>query len=373
MLFFVTEDWYFHSHRLPLAQAALAAGYQVVLVTRVRRHGELISSCGITVIPLELARSGINPLRELTLLGKLLAIYRRERPDIVHHVAMKPVLYGTLVARLVGVPMVVNALAGLGFLFSSRHLIARLLAPLVKQALRLLAGGNSHIIVQNPDDMRLLLNLTKVPAERVYLLSGVGVDLHTFRPVYPPPIVTVAGPIVLFSARFIWDKGLMELVQAINVIRSSGVAVRCVLVGAPDLGNPAAVPEAQVQGWVAKGLVEWWGFRDDMPTVLQQSHIVCLPSYYGEGLPKALAEAAACGLPIVTTDIPGCREVVQDGHNGLLVPVRNPQALADALITLLRDPQRRLAYGQASRTLAEARFGSTTIIAATLAIYQKLH
>jgi len=369
LLFFVTEDWYFCSHRLPLAQAARAAGYEVALLTRVRRHGESIRAQGIRVIPLELSRRCLNPLRELALIGRLYAIYRRERPDILHQVAMKPVLYGSLAAHLAGVPGIVNALAGLGFLFSSERLQARLLRPLVRLALRGLLGG-SRVILQNPDDARLVGDLAHLPPRQLHLIRGAGVDLVAFQPAPPPP-ETPAGPVIMLPARLLWDKGVGELVEAAGRLRARGIAARCVLVGAPDPDNPAAVPEGRIRAWVEAGLIEWWGPREDMPATLQQSHIVCLPSYR-EGLPKVLAEAAACGRPIVTSDAPGCREVVRHGENGLLVPVRDAAALTEALATLIQDPDLRSGYGRAGRRRAEAEFGSGQVIAATLAIYRTL-
>lgn len=369
LLFFVTEDWYFCSHRLPLAQAAQAAGYEVALITRIRDQGESIRAQGIRVISLELSRRGLNPLRELALIVRLYAIYRRERPDILHQVAMKPVLYGSLVARLAGAPRIVNALAGLGFLFSSQRLQARLLRPFVRLALRGLLD-DTQVIVQNPDDARLLNELARLTPQQVQIIRGSGVDLTSFRPT-PPPSESPAGPVIMLPARLLWDKGVGELVEAAKRLRARKIAARCVLVGMPDPDNPTAVPEERIHAWVQAGFIEWWGHQDDMPTTLSQSHIVCLPSYR-EGLPKVLAEAAACGRPIVTSDAPGCREVVRHGENGLLVPIGDANALAEALVTLIRNPELRAAYGSAGRQRAEAEFGNAKVIAATLALYQRL-
>lgn len=368
LLFFVTEDWYFCSHRLPLAQAAIAAGYRVTLVTRVRKYGEQIRRSDIQLIPLEINRRSLNPLRELFLIIKLLIIYRRERPDIVHHVAMKPVVYGTMVAYLTGIAGVVNALAGLGFLFTSRQLLARILKPIMQIALRWLLNGANQIIVQNPDDLQLLCDRMGIAKSKVHLIYGAGVDLNVFSFV-PIPKPAPTNPIILLPARLLWDKGVGEFVAAASILRNWGLIVRCVLVGIPDLGNPAAVPEATIHTWVQSGVIEWWGYRADMPAVIQQCNIVCLPSYYGEGLPKVLAEAAACGRPIVTTDTPGCREVVEQGVNGLLVPIQDAIALANALAELVHNPELQVVYGQAGRELAMAKFGSEKIIAATLKVY----
>ncbi len=367
LLFFVTEDWYFCSHRLPLALAARDAGYEVVVVTRVDRHGELIESRGLRLIPIQLNRQGINPIKDLALIAWLYRIYRREHPDIVHHVAMKPVLYGSLVARLARVPEMVNALAGMGFLFSSRTTKARLLQPLVRFAFRLLLGGaNSRVILQNPDDVRLLTRAARLDPERVHLIRGSGVDLKHFHPEPELP----GPPVVMLPSRLLWDKGVGEFVNAARILRDAGSEARFVLVGKPDSGNPAAVPQRQLEQWIAEGLVEWWGHSDEMAATLPQSHIVCLPSYR-EGLPKVLLEAAACGRPVVTTDAPGCREVVRERENGLLVAVKDSAGLAQALRQLIEDPAARARYGRAGRALAQAHFGIERITMETLAVWER--
>ncbi len=365
LLFFVTEDWYFCSHRLPLAVAARDAGFEVVVVTRVDRHGDLIQSRGLRLIPIRLNRQGINPIDDLVLIARLYRIYRRERPHIVHHVAMKPVLYGSLAAWLGRVPAVINALAGMGFLFSSRNAKARLLQPLVRLALRLLlGGGNSRVILQNPDDVRLMTRAAGLDPQCIHLIRGSGVNLEQFHPRPEPP----GPPVVMLPSRLLWDKGVGEFVSAARILRNEGTEARFVLVGKPDPGNPASVPKRQLAQWIAQGLVEWWGHSDEMAMTLAQSHIVCLPSYR-EGLPKVLLEAAASGRPVVTTDAPGCREVVQDRENGLLVAIKDSADLAHALRQLIQDPADRARYGRAGRARAEAHFGIDQITAETLAVY----
>lgn len=366
LLFFVTEDWYFCSHRLPLALAAQSAGYDVTVVTQIARHGDLIRSHGLKLVPIRLSRQGTNPLQDLALIARLCRIYRRARPDIVHQVAIKPVLYGSLAARLAGVPGVVNAPAGLGFLFSSRRLKARILRPFVRLAFRVLLGGrHSRVIVQNPDDARLLTRAARLDASRVHLVRGSGVDLERFRPQPERP----GKPVVMLPSRLLWDKGVGEFVAAAQRLRSEGIEARFVLVGEPDPGNPAAVPEAHINQWVANGDVEWWGHSADMPATLALSHVVCLPSYR-EGLPKVLLEAAACARPIVTSDAPGCREIVRNGENGLLVPVKAVPGLADALKRLILDSGLRQAFGTRCREIAAAEFGLERVIRSTLAVYR---
>lgn len=363
LLFLVTEDWYFVSHRLPLAVAAREAGYAVSVATRVRRHGDVIRAAGVRLIPFENSRSSLNPFGELWTLLRLIALWLRERPDVAHHVAMKPVLYGSLAARIAGTPRVINALAGMGWLFSSGHGLARALKPLVRGALRV-ALRSGTVLVQNPDDASLLAAMG-VPAARIRRIAGSGVDLTSFSP-RPEPDGT---PVVLLCARLLWNKGVGEFVDAARLLRDRKIAVRFVLAGEPDRANPAAVPRERIEAWVAQGLVEYAGWVEDMPRLLAGSSVVCLPSYYGEGIPKALIEAAACGRAIVTTDTPGCREAVHAGDNGLLVPPRDPAALAEALTRLLGDPPLRRRMGARGRARAEQEFGADYVIGQTLALY----
>jgi glycosyltransferase involved in cell wall biosynthesis len=363
LLFLVTEDWYFVSHRLALAVAAREAGYAVSVATRVRRHGEAIRAAGLRLIPFENSRSGLNPFGELWTLLRVIALSLRERPDVAHHVAMKPVLYGSLAARIAGTPRVVNALAGMGWLFSSGHGLARALKPLVRCALRL-ALRSGTVLVQNPDDAACLAGMG-VPAERIRRIAGSGVDLRRFSP-QPEPGGT---PMVLLSARLLWNKGVGEFVDAARLLRQRHIAARFVLAGEPDLANPSAVPRERINAWVSEGVVEYPGWVEDMPRLIAASAVVCLPSYYGEGIPKALTEAAACGRAIVTTDTPGCREAVHAGDNGLLVPPRDVPALADALARLLSDPALRREMGARGRARAEREFGADDVISQTLALY----
>lgn len=365
LLFVVTEDWYFVSHRLPLALAAQKAGFDVVVATREGEHGERIRAEGIRLIPCHLSRRRGNPLQEIAMLARL---YRRERPDIVHHVALKPVLYGALAAKIAAVPHVVNAVAGLGWLFTSNTLAVKALRPAFCRLLVWLLGASSSCtIVQNPDDFGLLTQ-KGVPEDRLRLIRGAGVDTEVFAPPSQLPSEPVT---VVFAARMLLDKGVREFVEAAHVLTDAGVKARFVLVGDPDPGNPASVPDTSLRAWHGQHGIEWWGRREDMPAVLQLGHIACLPSYR-EGLPKVLLEAAACGLPLVTTDAPGCRDVVHDGDNGFLVPIRNAQALALALARLIEDAALRATMGRRAREIVLAEFSQERIIKETLAVYLEL-
>lgn len=364
LLFVVTEDWYFVSHRLPLAIAASQAGFNVLVATRARQHADIIQKAGIRLIPFEMSRRAGNPLREL--MG-LVLLYRRERPNIVHHVALKPVLYGSISACLGGFPAQVNAVAGLGWLFISRGWLARFVSPAIRWLLaRLLSVPRCRVIVQNPDDAELLRK-AGVPESNLRMVRGAGVDIVAFSPGEEPP-----EPLcVMMATRMLWDKGVGEFVEAARSLKQSESKVRFVLVGDPDMDNPASVPEATLKAWQKENVVEWVGHCDDMAAIFKTAHVVCLPSYR-EGLPKVLIEAAACGKPIVTTDVPGCREVVCDGENGFLVPVRDSNALSAALGRLIENPELRHQMGKRSREIALTEFSSERVITQTLNIYKEL-
>lgn len=370
LLFVVTEDWYFLSHRLVVAVAARRAGYDVAVATRVDRGSAQITNAGLRLIPLRhWSRRSRNPWTELRAIAELADIYRRERPDLIHHVALKPVIYGGLAARITRMPRSINALAGLGFVFSSTSLRARCLRPLVHALLRFsLAPERSAVILQNPDDRELLIARGVVAPGRVRMIRGAGVDVTVFvaQPAAQGP------PLVLFASRMLWDKGVGDFVRMAQRLRAEGSDARFVLVGDSDTGNPGAVPTAQLQAWHRSGLVEWWGKRDDMPSVFAQSAIVCLPSTYGEGIPKVLIEAAASARPIVTYDVPGCREIVRHGENGLLVARGAVGELADAVRRLLASPQQRHAMGAKGRAIVLKEFAEEIVVEQTLDVYLEM-
>lgn len=368
ILYLVAEDWFFCTHVIERAAAAHAAGHEVAVMTRLDRHGEVIAAHGLRVIPWGFDRRSVNPLRELRSVAQVARVYREQRPDLVHHFALKPVLYGSLAARCAKVRAVVNAPVGMGYVFSSDDLRARLLRLPMRLALRLLVNPRgSRVVFENPDDRDAMIAAGWVRAADAALIRGAGVDLATFDAAPEPEGV----PIVALTARMLRDKGIGEFVEAARILRREGVPARFILAGAPDPGNRAAIPEETLRAWAAEGAVEYLGFQADVPALLRQSAIVCLPSYR-EGLPKALLEALAAARPIVTTDVPGCRETVIPGVNGLLVPTRDPSALAAALGALLRDPARRKTMGAAGRRLAETEFSNARVVAETLRVYRDL-
>ncbi|EDM29033.1 alpha-D-QuiNAc alpha-1,3-galactosyltransferase [Lentisphaera araneosa HTCC2155] len=366
ILYFITEDWVFCSHRLPLAVAAKKAGYDVAVVTNVKAHGERIQKAGIRVIPYNLDRGSMNPFKAVSLILQLTKIYRLEKPDLVHQVAIKPILLGTIAARLAGVPHVVNAITGMGYIFTSQELKARLLRPFINFAFKfLLNDKNSKLIMQNQDDISSLIENKVISKDRTVLIRGAGVNIKEFDYTLE---AAEQPPIIVLPARMLRDKGVVEFVSAVRILKERGIAARFALVGDVDYQNPAAISEHEMDHWVNSNLVEWWGRRDDMPKVLEKSHIVCLPSYR-EGLPKALLEAASCGRAIVTTDVVGCREIVRDGENGLLVPLFSTVELADALHTLIEDPKLRQRMGKQGRKIVKNEFTIERVIKETLLVY----
>ena len=368
LLFTVGDDEFFCSHRMPVARAARDAGFAVAVACPVAAHGDTIRAEGIRVLPIPMKRGRISPLADLRTLAALRRLYRAERPDIVHHVAMKPVLYGAAAARLAGAPVAVAALTGLGYVFSSGDIQARLLRPLLSRGLRwALNGRRSTCLTQNPDDAAFVAGLGVDP-RRIAVIPGSGVDTSRFAPSPEPD-----GPVrVTLVSRMLWDKGIGEFVEAARAARAHRPELRFTLIGAPDEGNPAAVPPARLEAWQADGVVEWQGRRDDIPAVWKEAHIAVLPSYYAEGLPKTLIEAAACARPIVAADVPGSREVAREGESALLVPPRDPAALAASILRLAGDPALRARLGAGGRRLVEREFSEERIAEATLALWRRL-
>lgn len=369
VLMVVNAEWAFYSHRLALAKALQRAGCEVVVAASVERDQRpAIEAEGLRFIPLHFKRRSINLLSEFASVRELYHLYRIEKPDLVHHVAIKPVLYGSIAAKAAGVPAVIDAITGLGFTFINSGLKGALIRQAVSVAYRLaLLGNNVRAIFQNPDDLGLFVSRRIIWREKTVLIRGMGVNIHKFSPTPEPP----GTPIIVLASRLLWDKGIGELVEASRILKSRGLSFRLVLVGIPDPENPKSIPKPVIRGWQDEGVIEWWGLRNDMPEVLKQSSIAVLPSYR-EGVPRFLLEAAASGRPLITTDVPGCREVVRPGENGLLVPVKNVDGLVDAIAALLCAPALRSQMGIRSREIAVQEFSEEKAVDETMAVYQEL-
>lgn len=365
ILLFANTDWYIYNFRLSLAQELRNQGHEILLLSPPGDFHELLQANGFRWISFPLSRQSIKPFPELWTIVHLVRLYYRLRPDIVHHFTIKPVIYGSLAAHILNIPGIINSITGLGHLFIDTGARTRLLRTIAKVLYRI-SLRRTQAIFENPEDRDIFIQNRLLRAEQSHLIMGTGVDVQKFRPT-PRSNGT---PVVLFSSRMLVTKGLLEFVEATRMLKEKGLTARFALAGRTDPGNPANIPEEQIAAWKESGLLEWWGWRDDMPATLAQADIFCLPSYR-EGVPNALLEAAACGLPIVTTDVPGCRDVVTHGLNGLLVPVRNAAVLAEALETLLSDAGLRHQMGAAGREIAVNRFGLDKVNEETLSIYQR--
>ena len=366
----MTEDWYFCLHRLPIARAARDAGFRVLVATQVHEHREVIEKEGFQLIPMRWTRSSLNPLHALSEVRQISAIYRKFQPDIVHHVALKPSLYGTVAGIITGISPVVNNLAGLGQAFSSEGMMAAVIRAGLRGAFRVLfSRAGTCTIVENSDDRHFLTSVVGIDGRAVALVRGIGVDVSRFMPV---PEILNSIPTVTMVSRMLWPKGVGELVDAARILQKRGKPVNIQLVGVPDPSSRVSVPERQLLEWQAEGIVEWLGYREDVADIWQHSNIAILPSYYREGIPRSLLEAAACGRAIVTTDMPGCREIVLHGRNGLLVSPRSPAAIADAIDLLAGDPELRRRMGQVGREMVEREFAEEHVVAQTLDVYRAL-
>ncbi len=370
ILFLVAEDWYFLSHRKPLAEACLKEGWQAVVAANAGAQSGEITAMGCGLEAMNFDRGGLNPFRDFLTFLRILAVLRRHRPDIVHAVGMKPVLYGAIAARLLGVPALVAALGGLGYLFTSgrgRHL--SLLRRVLLAGFRFgLAGRRRTLIVQNDDDKNVVLQGNVLPPDRLVLIAGMGADLHHFAE-QPFP----AAPPVVFACvcRMLRDKGVADLVEVARMLRIRNIPAVIRLVGAADPHNPSSLTEAELDGWRRDGIVEWLGHQSDIPAVWRGAHVAVLPSYR-EGLPKALLEGMACGRAVITTTATGCRDVIHPGVEGLMVTPGDRDALAEAITTLTRDAELRARMGHLARQRAESHFDQRVIVARHLQIYRQM-
>jgi len=361
LLYVVTEDWFFLSHRLPMARPATGAGFQVHFATHVA-----IAREGFVLHPVRFARGRLSPRATLASIRALRRLHRAIRPDLVHHVALQATILGSL-AALGRRAARVNAITGLGYVFISDSPKARLVRGLIGRLLRFLVDRpRSVALVQNPDDRALLARLG-VAEDRIVLIPGSGVDVERLRPSAEPD-----GPVTLgFVGRLLDDKGIRTLVAAHRLLHAQGADIALLIAGTPDPANPASVSRAEAEAWGREPGITWLGHVDDIATVWARAHIAVLPSRR-EGLPKSLLEAAACGRPMVATDAPGCREVAIPDQTGILVRPDDPTALAAAIETLAQAPDLRARFGSAARKLAEERFAADAIGRAITALYLRL-
>lgn len=368
LLFVINDAAFFISHRLPLAVAARENGFEVHVATPEAIVSEKIKEEGFIFHAIPLSRSGKNLLMELKSVFALYRLMQKIKPDLVHLVTIKPILYGGLMARVLKVPAVVAAVSGLGYAFTSHTARSKILRAAIKRLYRLALGHNHlKVIFQNPDDRQLFLqNKTCLPSQTV-LIRGSGVDVLAYK-VFPEKTDRI---VVVMISRLLKDKGVFEYVAAAKILKSAGIQAQFLLIGDSDESNPAFIDKALLAQWRKEGNVELLGFRDDIEQLIGQSNLVVLPSYR-EGLPKILIEAAACGRAVITTDVPGCRDAIEPNQTGLLVSVKDANALALAMKQLIEDSDYRQQLGKAGRALAEREFAIEHIVAAHLEVYQEL-
>ena len=369
LVYVITEDWFFASHFLDRAKAAVDKGYKVSVITRCRENAREFRKYGLTPINIEFSRRGLNPITELLTIFQLRTILKRIKPDIVHNVALKPVVLGSLAAQFAGVQNIVNAPVGMGYVFTSEENRARILRPVVNALIRYSLGRPvRRVIIENNDDFNNLVASGFAKKDSIALIKGAGVDTKKFD-YKPEPDGQVR---VIMVSRLLRDKGVQEFIDAAKLVKARESTVQFVLVGDVDEGNPTSLTADQLTDLRKSRDVTWLGARTDIAELLAASHVACLPSYR-EGLPKSLIEAASAGRPIVTTDVPGCREVVTHMVNGLLIQPRDVTALATAIEKLVNDPQLRQSMGKENRQKAESEYANEMIIAQTHGVYDSFY
>jgi glycosyltransferase involved in cell wall biosynthesis len=364
ILLFANTDWFLYNFKLSLARSLRDRGHEVVLVSPAGPYGPELRRLGFRWEPLELSRSGIDPIAELLVIRRLRALYRRLRPDVAHHFTIKCVIYGSFAGRAAAVPRIVNSVTGLGFALLARTIKARSIRPIVALLYRRALAGTT-VIFQNHDNLATLNSLGALRRSETRVIPGDGIDTERFM----PPAVAPAEPVVLMMGRLLWSKGVAEFVAAAALVRAEAPAARFVLAGAPDPGNPESVDEETLRRWRSEGHVELVGQRSDVLELQQACSIAVLASTQGEGMPRALLEAGACGKPMVGTDVPGSRELVEHGVTGLLVPPADSASLAAAILSLLRHPELALRMGWAARARVVAEFSDHRITARTEEVY----
>jgi glycosyltransferase involved in cell wall biosynthesis len=371
IFFFANTDWYLYNFRRSLALALANEGHQVMMASPPGPFGPKLRQMGFVWHPAPMNRISLNPIRELALLFWLTRLLQKERPDIVHGFTIKCAVYASIAGRLSGVKGRVSAITGMGYVFTSNSLKARALRPVIRSLLRIALGGKgAKLIVQNTDDYATFVHQGLLPASNIHLIPSSGVDCVKFSP--GTNCEENDRPFrVLLAARILFDKGAAEFAESSRLLKATGRRIEFLLAGTPDPGNPATVPLPTLMAWVQEGLVQWLGQVEDMAGLLRTVDLFVLPSYR-EGLPKGLIEAGASGCALITTDVPGCREVVTHGVNGLVVPARSAEKLATAIAELQDDSAMRKRFGCAARGKVLECYDEKIVITNTIAVYHDL-
>jgi glycosyltransferase involved in cell wall biosynthesis len=368
ILFISNADWFFWGHALQVARAARDSGCQVYVLAKISQDSERFASEGFILLPWSIRRGSLNPVSECDALLQVVRTCRDLRPDLIHGLSLKQAVYGGIAGRVLGIPTL-SAITGLGHVFAAKSLGMRALRRVLLALLRLSQrAGSAVLTVENSDDLELLVDSRAVQPDRALVIRGAGVNTEF----YVPQPEAEGVPVVALASRLLWYKGVGEFCAAADILRREGIGARFVLIGDNDPQNPSSVPTEQLESWHESGTLELWGRYVDMRKAFAEAHIICLPTFYREGIPKVLLEAAAAGRPIVTTDVPGCRDIVHHNENGLLVPPRDATALASALRRLITDKQLRLALGRRGRERAVSEFRMELVINDTLRLYADL-
>ncbi|TLU65099.1 glycosyltransferase family 4 protein [Thalassotalea litorea] len=369
LLFLVNVDWFFLSHRLPIALKALQEGYDVHLACNFIEQRDYIESLGIKTHQISFSRSGKGFVEEIKTLKDINVLFSKLRPEIVHGVTIKPVLYGGVIGRFKSIQGFVGAISGLGLVFVAKGMKAKIFRTFIKALYKLAFGhDNKAIIFQNEADRQVLLNAGVLSEQDCKMIRGSGADLQTYSPKELPQGTTT----FIMAARLLKEKGVNEFIDAAREVKNKGFDARFLLVGDPDSGNPNSFTHEDLKLWEKEGYVEVLGHRTDIPELFSQSHVVVLPSFYGEGLPKVLIEAAACGRAIITTDNPGCSAAVVSGETGIIVPAQDVGSLVAAMEQFLQFPTQLQSMGKAGRKLAEEEFDVNSVVQQHLNIYSEL-
>ena len=357
LIYIVSEDWVFVSHRLTLAKQAIKDGYDVAVITNISNHEDVLLSAGLKVFNINFCRSFKRPFSDIHSIYQLIKLFRLLKPEVIHNVGLKMSLISSIAAFIARVPVAINAYTGLGYVFSSNDILARVIRLLLNSPLKYLNHrASTWVVFQNEDDEALFENSNLINKERTLLIKGSGVDVNEF-----PFSDELPGQLkVMLASRLLWDKGVGEFIEASRQLKISYPEVTFVLVGDVDEQNPLSLTKEIIDSWVNEGFIEWWGHKQNMPEVLKLAHIVALPSYR-EGLPKVLLEAASIGRALVATDVPGCREIVRDGVNGFLVQAKESKYLAEAIEKLILNKELRTQMGLKSREIIETELSSEII------------
>ena len=363
IILFANTDWYLFNYRLTLAKALRSLGNEIILLSPPGKYVSRLEEEGFRWISIALERKGMNPIAEIITIIRLIRIFKKETPNLVHFFTIKPVLYGSIAARLSGIKRIVNAITGMGYVFAEERSSLKTLIMMFYQ----ISLKKTHVIFQNSDDLNFFTSNNLISPIQTHLIPGSGVDLNNFKPTFEPE----GDPIIMLAGRLLKSKGIPEFVNTARRFQTEKIKAKFVIVGEPYLDNPDSIHQQDLDDWSKEGIIEAWGWHDDMANVIPLTTIICLPTNYKEGLPRLLLEAGACGRPVVATDIPGCNMVIQSGINGILIPPGDQSALFDALKLLVLNPELRIKMGEAGRNIVEEKFSISSVIMKTIDVYQQ--